>query len=95
MRAISRLWRGIKGAISSLWRGLIGATSRWWREMSPRDVTASIFMPLLTLALTAVLGVFVGQKLQDMSFRRNELFKANLDAIMIGQGSGCRDSQRG
>jgi hypothetical protein len=53
--------------------------------LTPKDKIAIIIMPIVVVLLTALLGTGVGIWLQNLSFRRNELFKAKLERIMAGQ----------
>ena len=53
--------------------------------LNKKDRLAVIYMPILVVFLTAVLGTGIGVWFQNRSFRRNELFKAKLDRIMAAQ----------
>ena len=53
--------------------------------LNKKDRLAVIYMPILMVLLTALLGTGIGVWFQDRSFRRNELFKAKLDRIMAAQ----------
>ncbi|HEY0405507.1 MAG TPA: hypothetical protein VGC89_07250 [Pyrinomonadaceae bacterium] len=54
-------------------------------SLSKKDRAAIIYMPIIVVLMTAVLGTGIGVWFQNRSFRRNELFKAKLDRIMAGQ----------
>lgn len=53
--------------------------------LNKKDRLAVIYMPILVVFLTALLGTGIGVWFQDRSFRRNELFRAKLDRIMAAQ----------
>jgi hypothetical protein len=53
--------------------------------LTTKDKVAIIYMPLVIVILTAVLGTGIGVWLQNRSFQRNELFRAKLERIMSAQ----------
>jgi hypothetical protein len=47
-----------------------------------RDRVAVVYMPIVIVLLTALLGTGVGWLLQNRAFKRNELFRVRLDRLM-------------
>lgn len=54
-------------------------------ELTSKDRIAIIYMPIVIVVLTALLGTGIGIWLQNRSFKRNELFRAKLERIMSAQ----------
>lgn len=64
------------------WLGqLKGALGRIIHYMTLKDWLKIVIMPILLLALTVVFANLIGIRLQDRSFRKNEVFKADLASI--------------
>jgi hypothetical protein len=52
---------------------------------SPRELAGKLIIPILLLLLTATLGNWVGNRLQENSFRRNRSFEVKLERLREGQ----------
>lgn len=50
-------------------------------QIKPSDWLKIVIMPIVLLILTAVFANVIGVRLQDRSFRKNEVFRARLAAI--------------
>ena len=54
-------------------------------ELSKKDKLSIIWMPLILVCITAIIGTVIGTWFQNKAFRQNETFRAKLDRVMHAQ----------
>lgn len=62
-------------------------------DLTRKERISIIYMPLVIVILTAILGTGIGIWLQNRSFKKNELFKAKLERIMSAQHEAVEETR--